>query len=159
MSEQILESWRVNHRINLMLLNDISAEGLKSTLSLRGGRDVARQFAHMHDMRVAHLQAYAKDLAAPLKAFAKKGAPKVSPTKSALVKALDESAEAIGQWLALGVANPDKWSPSQRGVINTLSYLIAHESHHRGSILLTLKQSGHKVSKEIVYGIWEWKRL
>ena len=39
------------------------------------------------------------------------------------------------------------------------STFIAHESHHRGSILLTLKQSGHKVSQEVAYGIWEWKTL
>ena len=40
-----------------------------------------------------------------------------------------------------------------------LGYLIAHEGHHRGSILLTLKQSGHKVSTEIQFGIWDWAKL
>jgi hypothetical protein len=40
-----------------------------------------------------------------------------------------------------------------------LGYLIAHEGHHRGSILLTLKQTGHKVSTEIQFGIWDCEAL
>jgi uncharacterized damage-inducible protein DinB len=40
-----------------------------------------------------------------------------------------------------------------------LGYFIAHESHHRGSILLTLKQSGHPVDKKTAYAIWDWDRI
>jgi uncharacterized damage-inducible protein DinB len=42
------------------------------------------------------------------------------------------------------------------GVVAFLGYVIAHESHHRGQIILSLKQSGHSVSKKVGYGIWEW---
>ena len=40
----------------------------------------------------------------------------------------------------------------------TLAYFVAHESHHRGSILLTLKQSGHAVARDVAYGIWDQDR-
>jgi uncharacterized damage-inducible protein DinB len=46
----------------------------------------------------------------------------------------------------------------KKGVFTTLSYFVAHESHHRGSILLTLKQCGHAVAREVAYGIWDWDR-
>jgi uncharacterized damage-inducible protein DinB len=37
-----------------------------------------------------------------------------------------------------------------------LGYFISHESHHRGNILLTLKQSGEKISDAVKWGLWEW---
>ena len=35
-------------------------------------------------------------------------------------------------------------------------YIISHESHHRGQIMLVLKQSGHPADQKIQYGLWEW---
>ena len=37
-----------------------------------------------------------------------------------------------------------------------LGYIIAHESHHRGQIALSLKQAGHALDRKVGYGIWEW---
>ena len=37
-----------------------------------------------------------------------------------------------------------------------IAYYMAHDSHHRGQIVLSLKQAGHPVNKKVQYGIWEW---
>jgi uncharacterized damage-inducible protein DinB len=42
------------------------------------------------------------------------------------------------------------------GIFTTLAYFVAHEAHHRGSILLTLEQHGHMPGKEVTMGIWGW---
>jgi len=47
----------------------------------------------------------------------------------------------------------------RRGPVQTLAYFIAHESHHRGSILLTLKQSGHPLDVRSCGAIWDWDRI
>ena len=159
MHKQLLEAWRANNRINLSLIDAISAQGMKSTLSARGGRDVARQFAHMHDVRVHQLENRAKDLAAGLKKFQSKGGDKVSPTKAELKKALGASSKAIEAFLVDVLDGTPKRKGFKRGIFATLGYFVSHESHHRGSILLTLKQSGHKLDRAAQYDIWtEWGR-
>jgi hypothetical protein len=47
--EEMLETWRTNNRINLLIIDAISPAAMKATLSRRGGRTVARQFAHLHN--------------------------------------------------------------------------------------------------------------
>ena len=67
--EQLLEAWRTNNRINLFLIDEISDEGMKCTLSKRGGRNVVRQFAHVHNNRLWQLENRARDLAEGLHKF------------------------------------------------------------------------------------------
>ena len=50
-----LEAWWTNHRLTRSLLDAVEDAGLACTLSRHGGRDVARQFAHVHDNRVAQV--------------------------------------------------------------------------------------------------------
>ena len=52
MQDELLEAWRINNRINLYLIDNISEAGLQCTLSKRGGRGVAGQFAHLHNVRL-----------------------------------------------------------------------------------------------------------
>jgi uncharacterized damage-inducible protein DinB len=155
MLDQFLEAWRTNQRINVFLIDRISDEGMACTLSKRGGRDVCRQFAHLHNVRVWHLENRARDLAKGLGTFEAKE----RPERKRLKAALDASAEAIGAFLT-GIYNGEpKRRGARRGLPTTFAYFIAHESHHRGSILLTLKTCGHPFESEGKYSIWEWDRI
>jgi len=44
----------------------------------------------------------------------------------------------------------------KKGVIPMLGYFVSYESHHRGNILLSLKQSGEKIPDALKWGLWEW---
>ena len=152
MREELLEAWMTNHRINVCLLEALTDEGLDSTLSARGGRDVARQFAHLHNVRIWHLEKRAKDLADGLETFESK----YSPSKPELLDALAGSTDAVGTFLIDVLEGVPKRRGFKKGVFTTLAYFVAHESHHRGSILLTLKQCGHMPPRNVVYGLWGW---
>lgn len=155
MLDDLLEAWRTNHRITLYLIDQIADDGMNATLSKHGGRNVAGQFAHMHNVRVWHLQNRAKDLAEGLTTFETK----ISPGKNELKEALGASARAVESFLEGLLSGEPKRRGFKKGIFTTFGYLIAHDSHHRGSILLTLKTSGHTLDKKAAYAIWGWDQM
>jgi len=159
MIDELVAGWRTNQAINILLLDAISDDGLATTLSTRGGRDVARQFAHLHDVRVMQADKRAKELAASLTRFQAKGQATVTPTRAQLKRALKASADAVER-LLVGVATDEPgFKGMRKGLFATYGYFVAHESHHRGSILLTLKQAGHNVEKSVRDGVWGWDQV
>ena len=155
MLEEVIEAWRVNHRANTYLIERISDAGMRCTLSQRGGRNVARQFAHLQYVRVFQLKKRAKRLAEGLREFATDE----EPSRQVLIASLGESATRVEEWFRLAAAGAPGVRVFKRGLVPTLGYLIAHESHHRGNVLLTLKQCGHPLDSATRYAIWDWDRL
>ncbi len=155
MIDQILEAWRTNHRINLRLIDKIGDDGMRCTLSKRGGRNVVRQFAHLHYVRIFQLQRRARALAKGARTFATHD----EPDRETLKAALEDSSRRVEEWLRLAAEGTKGVRVSKRGVVQTLAYLVAHESHHRGNILLTLKECGHALDPVTRYAIWDWDRI
>lgn len=155
MLEELLEAWRTNERINLRLIETISSEGMRCTLSKRGGRDVSRQFAHLHNVRVWQMQKRAKDLSEKLEVFETAH----HPSKEELTQAFADSARAIETFLTGVLAGEKGRRGFKKGIFTTLAYFVAHESHHRGNILATLKECGHKIDKKTAYAIWGWDQI
>jgi uncharacterized damage-inducible protein DinB len=120
------------------------------TMWTRGGRDVARQLVHLHNVRWTWLS-----MAGPrwLKGVARLN-PKAVPTRAQLKSAHTASAEAVGRWIAAAIDKSVKMKNFAGGPYKALGYFLAHDAHHRGNILLTLKFCGHKVDTATQHGIW-----
>ena|SRR5687767_10709761 len=147
---ELIDTWEINNRINIYLLDAID-ENYLNDLSASKGRNVGQQFAHIHNVRLMWLKAASPELLEKQNKIDKDT--KIS--KKLLVTELNKSAEAISKLLSQGITDKKikgfKPHPSA-----FFGYLIAHEGHHRGQIILSLKQAGHPIDQKTQYGIWEW---
>ncbi|MGA2181929.1 MAG: DinB family protein [Bryobacteraceae bacterium] len=146
----IAEAWAIHDRIIRYLLASIPDEAL-SAVSASKGRTVAEQFAHMHNVRLMWLKAA---LPAALAGLTK--LEKTALDRKSLNSELEKSGAAITALLEHAVADGDRVKGFKPHGAAFFAYLVSHESHHRGQIMLTLKQAGFPVDKKVAYGIWEW---
>jgi uncharacterized damage-inducible protein DinB len=146
---QLIDTWQIHSRINLYLLDAIPEAHL-ADISASKGRTVGEQFAHMHNVRLMWIKEAQPALMEDLTKLEKDNI-----SKTSLAGALLRSAEAVSLLLKQGFAQ-GKIKGFKPHPAAFLGYLISHEGHHRGQILLSLKQSGHPVDKQVQYGIWEW---
>ena len=150
-TNQVVETWEIHNRINLYILDAIVAEAL-GDVSPAKGRTVGELLAHLQNVRLMWLKAAAPDLLKNLKKIEKPDTGK----KDLLRESLVESATAIGTLLKNSLETNGKVKGFKPHALAFLGYLISHESHHRGQIVLLLKQSGHRLDNKILYGLWEW---
>jgi len=153
--DQIIDAWRIHNRINLYMLEAIPEEAFGGVLT-SGGRDVAAEFAHMHNARVMWLEVTVPDMLEGIgKIATKTKADKEAITKDVLRRALEDSGRVMETTLRKGFEEGriKGFKPHPAAF---LGYLIAHDSYHRGEIGIILNQSGHPLDNETSYGMWEW---
>jgi uncharacterized damage-inducible protein DinB len=147
--KQLIETWEINNKIDLYLLNAIEEEHL-SSISLSKGRTVAEHFAHIHNVRLMWLKEAMPELLTTVEKIEKE-----KITKKILIEQLQKSSIAISNMLEKAIVD-GKLKGFKPHPIAFLGYIISHESHHRGQIVICLKQSGHPVDKKVLFGLWEW---
>jgi uncharacterized damage-inducible protein DinB len=148
----LTDTWHLNNRVNLLLLDHLTDEQLAFAPSPKA-RSIADQFAHLHNVRILWLE---PRLPAVARALTK--IDKGTATKALLQEALAESAKVIADLIA-EADRTGKLKSSKRGVIAFFGYALAHEAHHRGQIILYLKQAKMRIDPMVGYSLWEWEKI
>ena len=147
--DDMLETWDKHTEMNSLLLSGIKKEFLRDTSS-SGGRNVVDQFAHMHNVRMMWLTQLTPNVGGVDEEIDSVESLQISKLSEALIN----SNQLIRIVLKMGLEKgADSWPMSPT---RFMAYLISHESHVRGQIMLAFKQSGHPMPPNIAYGIWDW---
>lgn len=146
---ELLSTWKKHTEMNALLLKAIDDQYLVNK-SASGGRTVGEQFAHMHNVRLMWV---GKMLDANSQVDKEIDA-KESNKKSYVSDQLVNSDQVIMDLLQKALKEGGSFG--EMSAVRFMGYLIAHEAHTRGQIILAMKQSGQELPPQVTYGIWRW---
>jgi len=148
----LADTWHLNNRVNLRLLDALTDEQLAATILPRG-KAVTSYFVHIHMARFYWLQRRAGTLAKKIKKIPAGTAP-----RAVLRQALIDSGEAMGELFA-EAERTGHIKSTKLGPVAFLGYALAHEGHHRGQILLHLRIAKLPLDRATGYSLWYWNRI
>lgn len=157
---QVLAVWQTNNRITEVFFGQLSDEVW--TMKVPGSpRKTVRMIAgHVHNSRCMWVKMIGRSYGLKPPASVDRR----SLTRTGLLRALKRSNKSLIELLkrgidrggALTIRVPYANIPSD--VTHFAAYLIAHEAHHRGQIVLIARNSGHRLPPEVTNSLWQWKQ-
>jgi len=148
---ELLDTWKRHNDILLFLLAEVPKAGFAATATGSRERDVSRQFSHLNRVRLGWLAFHRTGVRPKLP----RGDAGPSPSRAELRTALRASGKDVGALMKRALEGDQKIRLFGKSPVRFLGYLIAHESHHRGQIMIALKKAGFRLSEKVaVQGVW-----
>lgn len=158
--DTILGAWKTNNRVTVYLVEHLPPELWDEKVPGAPRRTIRMIAGHIHNARCLWIRTLGKQHGVGVSRNVDRF--KVKP--KALARALNQSSAGVLGVLQLGIEQGGMIPPSSAYVWRNLpldvghvqSYLIAHEAHHRGQIVMLARQLGHRLPSEVTNGLWHW---
>jgi len=150
----LLRAYSASARINQYLVQRLDPAVWRAELRAesRGGRvrTIAALVAHLHNCGLRYLERTDPTARVPaeLDRF------HVTPAQAA--RALGAKRVVVAQVVGTAIAEGRRIVGFGHDAASYLAYYLAHDSHHRGQIVMLARLLGHPVSRETMIGMWQW---
>jgi len=149
-----------NERMNQLLLDHLDPAAWKGRPPGKT-RTIAAIFTHMHNVRAKWVRLTAPHLGVPALLNRAHCTPEQARAGLAESAARCEEmlAEALGGDGRIEKFHRDGWAAPWPAGVEMLCYMLAHEAHHRGQVVMLAHQVGFPLPYEASDGIWNWEKL
>lgn len=155
----LIAAWHTNNRVTIYLIENLPPQLWAMNIPGSSRRTVRMLAAHIHNARCMWIKAIGKghDITVPRMVDGRT----VRPAE--LTRALKRSSEGMIALIRLGATRGGSvpsasWQNFPTDLTHFLNYFVAHEAHHRGQLCMLARQLGHRLPREVLGGLWQWKQ-
>ena len=159
--DTLRRAWHTNSRVTTYFVQHIPQELWSAPVPGVPTRTLRAIAAHMHNARCSWIKTLGQEhgIRAPQRVDHRR------VTLRQLAAALEKSERGITALLDLGIKHggtlpPSKgyvWRNLALDVAHVLTYFVAHEGHHRGQLLLAMRQLKHRPPVKVTGELWRWR--
>lgn len=155
LTNEVLRCWKINNEVDIILLKALPAAIWPMKIPGYQHKTVRMMGAHLHNARCGWINTLGrkwKILSPPMvgnKEVSVKG----------LIAVLNASAETMIELFATGLDNNNKLPGFAPGAVQFVHYMVAHEAHHRGQLIMISRQLGYPFPAQVMGKLWQWSKL
>ena len=160
LGQAAVQIFAANDRMNQMLIEHLDPAAWRAKPPGKV-RTIAAIFTHMHNVRCKWVRLTAPHLKIPSLLNRAHCTPQQARAGLAegAARCAEMLAEALGDAGRIEMFRRDGWAPPFPVGVEMLCYMLAHEAHHRGQVLMLTHQLGFPLPHETADGIWNWEKL